>query len=268
MTLLELLITMIIVAIIGGGMARLLNSQAEFYEHQGAGRAARSVSRAAVNMLLSEIRMVQAPGGVVAATATSITLRVPYAIGLVCGTAGGATTVSMLPPDSAMFAEAGFSGYAWRNGAGVYTYAEGGITLGNGAAATCTAANIAGVPGGRLVSLSPALPAGATAGSAVILFRRITYDFANSVAIPGRLALWRRVVNAGTAEELAAPFTAASRFRFYPLDAANAQGAVPPLADLRGLELVLVGASEGSPRMTAAPRSATIRTAVFFRNRL
>jgi hypothetical protein len=259
---------MVVLGIIGAGLTRLMNAQAEFYEHQGAGRVARSVSRAAVNVLLSEMRMVQAPGGIIAASANSVTLRVPYAVGLVCGASGGATTVSLLPPDSAMFAEPGFSGYAWRNGAGVYTYTEGGVALGNGVAAACTAANIAGVPNGRLISLSPALPAGATAGSAVLLFRRITYDFANSTALPGRRGLWRRVVTAGTAEELVAPFDATARFRFYALDAVNAQDAVPPLANLRGLELVLVGASEGSPRATAAPRRATVTTAVFFRNRL
>ena len=267
-TLLELMVTIVILAILGTGLTRLLTSQARFYEHQGAGRTARSVSRAAVNVLLSEMRMVEAPGGVVAASASSVTLRVPFAIGLVCGPVAGATTVALLPADSAMLAEPGFSGYAWRNAAGVYTYVEAGAAVGNSVAAPCTAAGITPPAGGRIVALAPALPAGVTSGTAVLLFRRLTYNFANSTALPGRVALWRRVVPTGATEELVAPFDASARFRFFALDAANAQDAVPPLANLRGLELVLVGASEGSPRITSAPRSASVTTAVFFRNRL
>jgi hypothetical protein len=167
-----------------------------------------------------------------------------------------------------MLAEPGFSGYAWRSSAGVYTYVEAGAAIGNSVPAPCTAAGITPVAGGRNVALAPALPAGATAGSAVLLFRRITYQFANSVTLPGRVALWRRVEPTGAAEELVAPFDASARFRFFALDAANAQDAAPPLGDLRGLELVLVGESEGSPRITAAPRQAEVTTSVFFRNRL
>jgi prepilin-type N-terminal cleavage/methylation domain-containing protein len=267
-TLLELMVTIVILAILGTGLTRLITSQARFYEHQGAGRTARSVSRAAVNVLLSEMRMVEAPGGVVAASPTSVTLRVPFAVGLVCGPVAGATTLTLLPADSAMLAEPGFSGYAWRNNAGAYTYVEVGAAIGNSVPAPCTAAGVTPVPGGRIVAVAPALPAGATAGTAVLLFRRITYDFANSTALPGRLALWRRVQSTGAAEELVAPFDASARFRFFALDAADAQDAAPPLGNLRGLELVLVGESEGSPRITSAPRRASVTTAVFFRNKL
>jgi prepilin-type N-terminal cleavage/methylation domain-containing protein len=265
-TLIELMVTIVVLAILGTGLTRLMTAQAKFYEHQGAGRRARSVSRAAVNVLLSEMRMVEAPGGVEAVSATSVTLRVPFAVGLVCGPVAGATTITLLPADSAMLAEPGFSGYAWRNAAGVYTYVEAGAAIGNSVAAPCTAAGMTPA-GGRIVAVAPAIPAGAAAGAAVLLFRRITYDFASSAALPGRLALWRRVVPTGAAEELVAPFDASARFRFFALDAANAQDAPPPLADLRGLELVLVGESEGSPRITSAPRRAAVTTAVFFRNR-
>jgi prepilin-type N-terminal cleavage/methylation domain-containing protein len=168
-TLVELLVTVVILAILGTGLTRLMTAQALFYEHQGAGRTARAVSRAAVNVLLSEMRMVEVPGGIVAASPTSVTFRVPYAVGLVCGPAAGGTTITVLPADSAMFAEPGFSGYAWRNGAGTYTYVEVGAAVGTAAAAACTAANVTPVPGGRLLNLAPAVPA--AAGSAVILFR-------------------------------------------------------------------------------------------------
>jgi prepilin-type N-terminal cleavage/methylation domain-containing protein len=267
-TVIELLVTIVILAILGTSLTRLMTAQAKFYEHQGAGREARSISRSAVNVLLSEMRMIEVPGGVVAASPSSVTLRVPYAIGVTCGPAAGGTTVTLLPADSAMFAEPGFSGYAWRNSGGVYTYVEAGVAIGAGTPAPCTGAGITTVPGARLVTLAPALPAVADSGKPVLLFRHITYDFANSTELPGRLALWRRVVATGAAEELVAPFDASARFRFFALDAADAQDAAPPPANLGGLELVLVGESEGSPRATSARRRASVTTAVFFRNRL
>lgn len=266
LTIIELLIALIVLAIIGGGMVRMLNSQAEFYEHQGAGRNARSISRAAVNVLLSEMRMVEVPNGVVAATATSVTLRVPYAIGVYCGSPSGISTIALLPTDSAMLAEVGFTGYAWRSRLGPYNYVEGGASLQLPVPGTCVAAGI--TPMAVRIGVTPVLPVGADVGTVVMLTRRITYAFAPSATIPGRTALWRRMDATGVREELAAPFDAAARFRFYRLNDNTAQDIVPPLTDIRGFELVLDGASEASPRTSGAPRRAPLTTSVFFRNRL
>lgn len=267
LTIIELIVTIIVLGIVGGGIVRMLTSQARFYEHQGAGRNARSISRAAVNVLLSEIRMVEAGGGVIAANAQSITLRVPYALGVYCGSPGGISTVALLPADSAMLAEPGFSGYAWRGRLGSYNYVEGGAMLMPPVPGTCVVAGI--TPLAQRVGVIPNLPAGADVGTVVMLTRRITYAFANSAAIPGRIALWRRVDATGVREELAAPFDATARFRFYDRYANTAQDAVPAtLTDIRGFELVLDGASESSPALTGTPKRAPLTTSVFFRNRL
>jgi prepilin-type N-terminal cleavage/methylation domain-containing protein len=266
LTMVELLIALIVLAIIGGGMVRMLNSQAQFYEHQGAGRNARSISRSAVNVLLSEMRMVEVPNGVVAATATSVTLRVPYAIGIYCGSPSGVSTLALLPTDSAMLAETGFTGYAWRSRLGPYNYVEAGASLQLPVPGTCIAAGIN--PIALRIGVTPVLPVGADVGTVVMLTRRITYAFAPSAAVPGRTALWRRMDGTGVREELAAPFDAAARFRFYRLNDNTAQDVVPPLQDIRGFELVLDGASETSPRISGAPRRAPLTTSVFFRNRL
>lgn len=266
LTIIEILVTIVVVGIVGGGIVRMLTSQAQFYEHQGAGRNARSVSRAALNLLLSELRMVESGGGVVAASSTSITVRVPYAFGVFCDSPSGISTVALLPADSAMLAEPGFTGYAWRGRLGNYNYVEAGATLVPPVPGTCIAAGI--TPMAQRVGLMPVLPSGAASGTVVMLYRRLTYAFAPSAAIPGRVALWRRIDATGEREELAAPFAATARFRFYPLNANTAQDAVPPLADIRGFELVLTGASEASPRISGAPRNTPLTTSVFFRNRL
>jgi hypothetical protein len=211
--------------------------------------------------------MVEAGGGVLAASPTSVTLRVPYALGVYCGSPGGVSTVALLPADSAMLAEPGFSGYAWRGRLGSYNYVEGGAMLMPPVPGTCVTAGI--TPMARRVGFMPPLPIGADVGTVVLLTRRITYAFANSDAIPGRIALWRRVDATGVREELAAPFDASARFRFYELNANTAQDAVPAaLTDIRGFELVLDGASESSPALTGTPQRAPLTTSVFFRNRL
>jgi type II secretory pathway pseudopilin PulG len=266
LTIIELLVTVIILAIVGGGMVRMLTSQAQFYEHQGAGRNARSISRAAVNVLLSEMRMVEVPNGVVAAAANVVTLRVPYALGVYCGSPSGVSTIALLPTDSAMLAEPGFSGYAWRSRLGPYNYVEGGASLALPVPGTCVAAGI--TPMAVRIGVTPVLPVGADVGTVVMLTRRITYAFAPSAVIPGRTALWRRVDATGVREELAAPFDTGARFRFYRLSDNVAQDAVPALTDIRGFELVLDGASEASPRTTGEPQRAPLTTSVFFRNRL
>jgi hypothetical protein len=268
LTIIELIVTIIVLGIVGGGIVRMLTSQAQFYEHQGAGRNARSISRSAVNVLLSEMRMVEVPNGVTAASATSVTLRVPYALGVYCGSPAAVSTISLLPADSAMLAEPGFSGYAWRGLMGQYNYVEGGAALAGPVPGTCVAAGINPLPGSIRMGVVPALPIGAPVGTVVLLTRRITYAFAPSADIPGRLALWRRLDATGAREELAAPFDAAARFRFYRLNDNTAQDAVPVLTEIRGFELVLDGASEATPRTTGAPQRAPLTTSVFFRNRL
>src|SRR5512134_3922192 len=82
MSLPELLIALVVLGIIGAASVRLLISQTTFYDVQLKKRAARAVSRASVNMMLSDLRMVESTGGVEAASATSVTLRVPYVMGM------------------------------------------------------------------------------------------------------------------------------------------------------------------------------------------
>jgi prepilin-type N-terminal cleavage/methylation domain-containing protein len=295
-TLVELLLSLIVTAIVGAALVRMVVSQARFMDQQEAWRAARSVSRSGINRLMSDLRAVEAATGVEAAAAggQDFTIRVPYAFGILCRVNANVTTVSLLPVDSAMFAEPGYSGLAWRkNSTGVYTYVPGnalpgfpGVNdcinalpmgyQGNVAApfAITTLPSMNGSPPGQVVSLTSgagllAPPAGPDVGSIVFLYRRIRYEFKASVAVPGRIGLWRtRLDFGGGTEELAAPFANTARVNFYVLDNVPAQAAVPAnLGDIRGLELVLDGMSEQTPGGSAGPKTASVRTSVFIENR-
>ena len=269
LTMAELLVTLVIAAIIGGAFTRLMIHQSQFMDVQRTNREARSVSRGALNVMMSELRRVTNPGGVLTAAADSIIVRVPYAFGVLCASSAAASTISLVPTDSLTLAESGARGYAWRDSTGNYAFVNGGFTVAPGLTSDCTPAGITTLPGGRAVTVTPVIPAAALPGTPVLLYRRIQYTFAPSVRMPGRRALWRKNIDANTREELVAPFDADARFQFF-LTGANTSQAAPPavLDSIRGLELLLRGQSDRSTFRTGEPAVTELQTAIFFMNRL
>jgi prepilin-type N-terminal cleavage/methylation domain-containing protein len=278
-TLVELLLSLVVTAIVGAALVRMVLSQARFMDQQEAWRGARSVARGGINRLLSDLRAVEATGGLEAAAAggQDFTVRVPYAFGIVCLSTGTVTTVSLLPVDSAMYAAPGFSGFAVRDKNGVYSYQTAGAAIAAGVPGNCggvwpitTLPSINGSPLGQVINLTHGAIPIPDPGSIVFLFRRIRYEFKNSTALPGRTGLFRTPINdiGNNTEEIATPFANTARVNFYVLNNAAAQSAVPgTLSQTRGLELKLDGMSERTPGGSAAPKTASVTTSVFFENR-
>jgi prepilin-type N-terminal cleavage/methylation domain-containing protein len=272
-TLAELLVGMVIMGIIGVALSTLIVSQSRFYDNQAQRRRARFVSRAAVNAALSDLRMVEATGGMVSATSTQLVVRVPYAMGIACGHVGAIETLALFPADSTLYATAGFSGFAWRDSLGNYNYVEGGVSVGVGVAATCTAAGITPLPTAKVVTVSPigfsaTYPVVTELGSPVLLFQRMTYEFKASSAMPGRTALWRTIVATSQTDELVAPFDTSAKFRFFVVNSDTAQNAVPaPVTNIRGFELDFNSQSDHVAEGSGAVNSSQVVTAVFFNNR-
>jgi prepilin-type N-terminal cleavage/methylation domain-containing protein len=272
-SLIELLVGIVIFAIIGALFTRLMTTQGRFYDRQGMANAARNVSRASLNRVVSDFRMIEATGGVVAASPTSLTINVPYAIGIDCGDAAN-SVLTLLPVDPTTYQNAGFFGYAWRNAfTGAYTYVTAGTSLAQGdPGGVCAASLVTTVPGGQLVSVAPALPAGTGLGTPVFLFSRVRYEFKASVLVPGKLGLFRTGIAANggqSEEELVAPFANTAKWKFFtvaggmvPQDAAPAD-----LTTIRGLELHFDGTSESIAVTKSAPETANFTTAVWFKNR-
>jgi len=272
-TLIEMLVGVVIFAIVGALCTKLLTVQGKFFDRQGMGNAARNVSRASLNRVISDFRMIEATGGVIAASSTSLTIRIPFAIGVMCANSGGGTVLSLLPVDSTTYANAGFYGYAWRNfQTGVYSYVENPASEAAGDVAVCNGVQITMVPNGKTVLVTPALPAGGGLGTPVFLYSKIKYEFKASVAVPGKLGLWRTSIapNGGqTSEELVAPFANTASWKFFAVNGGSVATVNPPasLADMRGLELHLDGISEYVGPGQVSNESAPFTTAVFFKNR-
>ena len=266
----ELLIGMVILAIVGLSLTQTLRSQARYFDHQKTSNLARAVSRGPLNRMVSDLRMVEARGGMISATSSEIVVRVPYAMGVVCGTSNNSTHVSLLPVDSAVY-DGTYSGYAWRGGDGVYRYKDDNNTKEVGTLDVCNAAQINTLTssGAKVIRLTPTLPDTASYGTPVFLYRKIKYSFAASGMVPGGIGLYRTKMENNQIEELSAPYDAGAKFRFFVGSSLTAQDNPPAdLSKLRGIELNMTGLSERAPSGGTAKQKAPFVTAVFFKNRL
>ena len=267
-TLIEMMIAITILAFFGTALTRILVVQTRLFSKAAAQRGTRSVTRSAMNMIDSDLRMVEATHGIVSAGSQSLTVRVPYALGVVCATTGGVTYLSMAPVDSTVWATAGTTGYAWKDTTNVWNFTETGLSTGTVAANVCTAVGITTLTNGKTITVSPALPAAAVAGTIMMFEEQVKYEFKNSVAVPGAYGLWRTVVSTGASNEIVTPFTTNAGFRYYVGNADTSQAAAPsPLSSARGIEFTLNARSVNAPEGSSSYQTSTVTTAVFFRNR-
>lgn len=280
-TLVELLVAMTIFAVLGMLFTRALLTQGRIADQQNAARSARTVARQGMNLLESEIRMVQDSGGIELAAADGKTIRVlvPYRSGLNCGVAGGKTVVSMLPVDSLSLAQARYAGFAWRNQVSRYTTvtpaaplgADAPVTSASPAQCTGSAAGQAQIAtltlngrSGAILDVTPA-QANAPKGQPVFFYQRITYTFASSGLFPGQYGLYR-TVEGGVAEEIMAPFDDLARFKYWTQSAAASVAAPPALALIRGVDVVFSARSSYTPMGRTSPTRTTVVASIFFRN--
>ena len=281
-TLAEVIVCVVLLGVLGTALTRLMLAQSRLYALQRAKRDARAVGRASMNLMFSDLRMVHdgadAPGGVMLASPNSLSVKVPYAVGLVCGSATPNTVVSMFPVDSAAKAMAKYAGYAWRNRlTKQYTYVPVVDTVGNapvtpsGSVSLCTSTakiksdTVNGRAWGPTDLKPQSVTAGTQPGAPVFLYQNILYYFGSSTSFPGKVALFRRI-EGRTAEELVAPFEAGSRFKFFVRNVDTSTVTPPAVLDsLVGVSLVLTGSSSATMAGRVAEKSR-METAVLFRN--
>jgi hypothetical protein len=275
----ELIIAFTLMAILGATFTRIMVSQGRFSDQQNALRSARTVSRQGMNILVTEVRMVQDSTGVdsVASDGKLMRFIVPYRYGLNCGISGAFNVVSMLPVDSQMVAQAVYAGWAYRNSAGAYALVPtvGSAPATSGDASQCTGTGVGQAQirtltlGGRVGEVLDVSPTVATPtapqGQAVFFYQKVTYAFKASTAFPGWNGLYRQVTG-GADEELVAPFDTSARFKFWTSGAATSVSAAPAKELIRGIDVVFVGRSIYTPMGKDAPSKTTVVASVFFKN--
>ena len=273
----ELIVAATLMGVLGAAFTKLLLTEGRFSDQQNAARGARSVARQSMNVLLSELRMVQDSGFIdsAATDGKAIRVKVPYWFGLNCGRTGGTTVASMLPVDSLTVAQAKYYGYAWRGTNGRYTEVTGGAvptTSANPTQCTSSTSGRAGIDTitiagrrGQMLALTPQAPSWAPQGEAVFLYQRVTYSFKASTAFPGKQGLWRKA-DGGTDEELVAPFDTTARFKYWKVGASASVAAPPPRDSIRGVDVVLAGISTYTPAGKTKPVTSTLVTSIFFKN--
>jgi prepilin-type N-terminal cleavage/methylation domain-containing protein len=272
-TLAEMIVALVLTSVIGAAITGLFVTQSRFYDTQEKTSFARGVTRGALNMVMSEMRMLDRDSAFVdAPTSTRVTVRVPFAMGAVCTATSTGVTFSRMHADTLLAAGATMAGYWYRGADGSNRYvAATGMTA---AAATSCSGLVPPVRvlpasrGGGVFLLPPPSPAvGIKPGTPLFLYQVVTYEFRESGEVPGRIGLWRSVAGSGIDEELVAPFDSTAGFRFYVSDGPVAEITPPTvLNQITGLEVTLDGVSE-RPRADGSFQRVPLTTSVFFRNR-
>ncbi|HEX9728387.1 MAG TPA: type II secretion system protein [Gemmatimonadales bacterium] len=255
-SLIELLVTLAVTAVLGTALARFVISNSRFVSLQETQMDARQVTRAAMNVMIPEFRRVTF-GGITAATTSAVTVRSPIAFGTLCSD----TVAAMLPTDSVLLAST-VNGAAWRQTDGTYAFAPGVTVTMSGALSDCTADSIRVIPGGSLITISG--PSLGPAGSIVYLYQQVRYTFEPSLVLTGRTAL-TRTVGGGSFEEILVPLGDSSGFRYLVGNNLTPQ-ASPSFTDIRGIELRLVGESVATPRGNVRPSQYDVTVKVPFMN--
>jgi prepilin-type N-terminal cleavage/methylation domain-containing protein len=283
-TLVETIVALVIMGIVTAALTRVISGQVRFADTLTASKDARDVSRMSLNLMLSDVRMVDADSGIIAATPDSFTVVTPYALGIVCGPSSGlsGSVIALLPYDSVGYAEGGYAGYAYVDTtttgtqfrqAYQYNFSPvAPVTVDSSSAATSapcvTATDVVRIFKAGAVVVQPMAPVQARY-QAAMLVRRVTYAFGPSTSVPGARGLFRTVINGARGrEELAAPFDSTARFMYYlnnGVKAASASGAT--LNTIRGVELNLNGISDRTVPGASRPEAAPLTTAIFFKNR-
>ena len=288
-TIVEIITSLTIIAIIGLAMTKLILGQSRSFQYDNGSRRARTAARSAMNILITDLRMTQDMGGVQAVDATNnrkVTVRVPTVFGFVCELTGSGVVVSLVPTDTFQFNRGKYGGYAVRDSVlGTYSYVVAsasdsmrttgpGRCHGGGVSIFADSVHILSNVG-SVYLLSPAPPAITAVGSPVFVWQTVSYEFKSSAIYSGRLGLFRTVSGLSGADtvsdELIAPFKSTAKFSYYtktPYPTRDVPTTTAPasLDNIRGFQILLPAESSDTMPTRNTPQSATTTTAVFFKN--
>jgi type II secretory pathway pseudopilin PulG len=250
-TLVEIMISITVAAVLGVGVMGLVLGQQRFYRHSDDTIVAQQNLRAALDLVASEIRMAS-PTDVIVATADSVAVRTDVIRSVVCDVTGP-DEIAVFVYDSVGNANLtpSFRGTAY-SGAydSAFVYRDGWTPAATGSGGSPEATCVAnGAPTGqpahfyrRLAGWNSQFGEVPSAGSIVRSYGKLSYRFSVSNFSNG-LGIWRN------GQELVAPFENGARFRYVMRDN-SVQDYVPvaDLADIRTVRIVAAAMGDGVDR--------------------
>jgi len=106
----EIITSIVIIGILGIAMTKLVVGQARSFQLDNGLKRARSASRSAMNIMITDLRMAHDSGASVtyldATNNRRVDVRVPLVFGVVCEVNGGNAVLSLVPVDSFQMAAA------------------------------------------------------------------------------------------------------------------------------------------------------------------
>jgi len=262
-TLVELLVSMVLISVIGGAIVKVFTNQQAFLRSTSDLGTVRNQLQTAASILPADLRSVSTAGGdIIAMTDSSITVRTTIAVSIACTGVAGGTVLTLLPSgtltapnnaavtarfsSSSLTPAAGDSVFIWDEGATTaasddqWVAANGApyVIANNGVASTVGACPDLGTyaPAGTLatraatvLTLTGALRTSFANGAPVRVTRRVRYGLYQS-SVDGKwyLGFWMANSNLVGYQYVAGPFrsysaTGASGLRFRYYTAAGAE---------------------------------------------
>jgi prepilin-type N-terminal cleavage/methylation domain-containing protein len=237
-TLIELLVAMVIGAIVITSLFQLISGQGRFVELQGAHEEVQQNTRAAIELIGSELRTLPGGSTLVMAAEDSATLRTARVWGVVCAV-GGLNSIDVVLPAVAgatYTANSGTGALANVGSVATPTWTNAVTVSGIGpAAATCGGAALPGGTERRTLTVSSIPQSGgapASVGSPIYLYEQVTYRTGVSAGIPGKW-IQRRVGNTATStnQPMAGPIDESTGLKFRYFAGAATTPLTTPILD-------------------------------------
>lgn len=234
-TLVEMLIALVITGVLAGALFQLFGGQGRFVEMQSSREEVQQNSRAAIELIGSELRTVPAGESLVAAADDSITFRASRMWGVVCAVPSAtALDVSVPSVTGASFAVNAGTGVVVNLGSEAAPVWSNAVTASaiSVAATDCDGEPVASGAERRRISLS-SMPINGTdipqPGDIIYLYDQISYRTGTSSGVPGTW-IQRRIGN-GNYQPMAGPIDAASGLEFSYYGPGSSTALSTPIAD-------------------------------------
>lgn len=238
-TLIELLVALVIGGVVVGSIFQMISGQGRFVGLQSAREEVQQNSRAALELIGSELRTVPGGDALVYASHDSLTLRAPRIWGVICAVSASGTLDLLFPAVAgANYAVNTGTGVVVRMGSGgseLWTDAVRVHAIGSGSGECAGLPVEPGTERRSLTLTSHPQSGGAAAevGDVAYLYDEVTYRTGTSVGVPGHW-IQRRIGDSGN-QPMAGPIRPDGeglRFEYY--SAASPSPLPTPISDAAG----------------------------------